>query len=114
MAKQGGVSSLPSRLRLATLPPQAEQLRAEVAAFLHAALEPAPAHVRASSWMDFDTGFSRRLAARGWVGVTLPAQFGGAILDAFSRYVLVEELLAAGAPVSARSSACNASRCASP
>ncbi len=92
---------LPSRLRLATLPPHAERLRAEVKAFLRSALEPAPAHVRARSWMGFDAGFSRRLAARGWVGVTLPALFGGANLDAFSRYVLVEELLAAGAPVSA-------------
>ncbi len=92
---------MPSRLRLATLPPHAERLRAEVKAFLQSALEPAPAHVRARSWMGFDAGFSRRLAARGWVGVTLPAQFGGANLDAFSRYVLVEELLAAGAPVSA-------------
>ena len=92
---------LPSRLCLATLPPRAERLRAEVKAFLQSALEPAPAHVRARSWMGFDAGFSRRLAARGWVGVTLPAQFGGAALDAFSRYALVEELLAAGAPVSA-------------
>lgn len=51
--------------------------------------------------MGFDADFSRKLAARGWVGVTLPRQYGGANLDAFSRYVLVEELLAAGAPVAA-------------
>ena len=48
--------------------------------------------------MGFDAGFSRALASRGWVGVTLPAEYGGANLDAFDRYVLVEELLAAGAP----------------
>jgi alkylation response protein AidB-like acyl-CoA dehydrogenase len=35
------------------------------------------------------------------VGVTLPAEYGGASLDAFSRFVLVEELLCAGAPVAA-------------
>src|SRR4051812_37529308 len=51
--------------------------------------------------MGFDADFSRKLAARGWVGVTLPRDYGGASLDAFSRFVLVEELLAAGAPVSA-------------
>jgi len=51
--------------------------------------------------MGFDAEFSRKLAARGWVGVTLPKEHGGANLDAFSRFVLVEELLAAGAPVSA-------------
>jgi len=95
------VSSLLSQLRLAALPPAAMALRAEIKAFLAEALDPAPPHVRARSWMGFDAAFSRRLAARGWVGVTLPAAYGGANIDAFSRYVLVEELLAAGAPVSA-------------
>jgi hypothetical protein len=33
--------------------------------------------------------------------VTLPREFGGAALDTFSRFVLVEQLLAAGAPVGA-------------
>ena len=95
------MSTLLSQLRLAALPPAAMALRADIKAFLAEALEPAPAHVRARSWMGFDAGFSQRLAARGWVGVTLPAEYGGANIDAFSRYVLVEELLAAGAPVSA-------------
>ena len=95
------MSTLLSQLRLATLPPAALALRADIKAFLAEALEPAPAHVRARSWMGFDAGFSQRLAARGWVGVTLPADYGGANIDAFSRYVLVEELLSAGAPVSA-------------
>ena len=95
------MSSLLSQLRLASLPPAAQGLRAEVKAFLRSALEPAPAYIRARSWMGFDAGFSKKLAERGWVGVTLPAQYGGASLDAFSRYVLVEELLAVGAPVSA-------------
>lgn len=95
------MTSLLSQLRLAELPPQAEALRAEVKAFLAEALEPAPGPVRARSWMGFDAGFSRRLARRGWVGVTLPARYGGADLDAYARYVLVEEMLAVGAPVSA-------------
>jgi len=90
-----------SQLRLASLPPAATALRAEIKTFLAGALDPAPPHVRARSWMGFDAGFSRRLAAHGWVGVTLPSAYGGANIDAFSRYVLVEELLAAGAPVSA-------------
>ena len=95
------MGSLLSQLRLASLPEAAQSLRAEVKAFLRATLEPAPAHIRARSWMGFDAGFSKKLAARGWVGVTLPARYGGASMDAFSRYVLVEELLAVGAPVSA-------------
>lgn len=87
--------------RLAHLPPEAEAFRAEVRAFLAAHQPHAPADRRARSWMGFDADFSRRLAARGWVGITLPATYGGAGLDAFRRFVLVEELLSAGAPVAA-------------
>jgi alkylation response protein AidB-like acyl-CoA dehydrogenase len=94
-------TSLLSAFRLAALPPQAEAFRAEVREFLHTTWTPPAPQVRARSWMGFDAGFSRRLAERGWVGVTLPKQYGGAEMDAFSRFVLVEELLAAGAPVSA-------------
>lgn len=83
------------------LPAHAQAFRAEVRAFLLEHLAPAPADVRARSWMGFDADFSRRLARRGWVGVTLPAAYGGAQLDAFARFVLVEELLCAGAPVAA-------------
>ena len=90
-----------STLRLAALPPRGEAFRAEVKAFLAANLPPAPADLRARSWMGFSVDFSRKLSARNWVGVTLPTEYGGANLDAFSRFVLVEELLAIGAPVSA-------------
>jgi alkylation response protein AidB-like acyl-CoA dehydrogenase len=93
------MSALLSAFRLAALPPEAEAFRAEVRAFLNEAFVPPPPQVRARSWMGFDAAFSRRLAQRGWVGVTLPRDYGGAALDAFSRFVLVEELLAAGAPV---------------
>ncbi|MEO6623722.1 MAG: acyl-CoA dehydrogenase family protein [Burkholderiaceae bacterium] len=95
------MSSLLRDLRLAALPPAAEALRSQVRAFLASELPLLPAHQRARSWMGFDAIFSRKLAARGWAGLTLPARWGGANLDAFARYVLVEELLVAGAPVSA-------------
>ena len=95
------LNNLLSAFRLATLPAGMNPFRAEVKAFLKSSLESMPADIRARSWMGFNAAFSRKLAARGWVGVTLPAQYGGASLDAFSRFVLVEELLAAGAPVSA-------------
>jgi len=90
-----------SAFRLATLPAETNGFRAEVKAFLKTSFPTTAPEIRARSWMGFDTGFSKKLAARGWVGVTLPAQYGGANLDAFSRFVLVEELLAVGAPVSA-------------
>jgi hypothetical protein len=95
------MSQLIEAFRLARLPAAAEQFRHEVRAFLAEHLEPAPPSVRARSWMGFDAAFSRRLAERGWVGITLPARYGGAGLDAFRRFVLVEEMLGAGAPVAA-------------
>ncbi|HCE29362.1 MULTISPECIES: acyl-CoA dehydrogenase family protein [Comamonadaceae] len=95
------MNNLLSAFRFAALPARTNSFRAEVKAFLQSSFEPMPADIRARSWMGFNAAFSKKLAARGWVGVTLPAQYGGASLDAFSRFVLVEELLAAGAPVSA-------------
>ncbi|ALD93082.1 acyl-CoA dehydrogenase family protein [Cupriavidus gilardii] len=95
------MSSLLDNFVRAELPPEAESFRAEVKRFLAAQLPDAPADRRARSWMGFDADFSRRLAARGWVGITLPPEYGGAGLDPFRRFVLVEELLAAGAPVAA-------------
>jgi alkylation response protein AidB-like acyl-CoA dehydrogenase len=95
------MSQLLDAFRVAALPAEAEAFRAEVRGFLATNLDPAAPAVRARSWMGFDAAFSRKLAARGWVGITLPAAYGGAGLDAFRRFVLVEELLAAGAPVAA-------------
>jgi alkylation response protein AidB-like acyl-CoA dehydrogenase len=88
-------------LRYSRLPPIAEELRQEVRAFLGEALVDFPAERRADSWMGFDAQFSRRLGQRGWIGMTLPERYGGQQASAFARYVVIEELLAAGAPVSA-------------
>ena len=93
--------SLFDTFALTALPCEASAFRGEVQAFLRDHLPDLPPDRRARSWMGFDATFSRALAQRGWVGITLPAQYGGAGLDAFSRFVLVEELLACGAPVSA-------------
>jgi alkylation response protein AidB-like acyl-CoA dehydrogenase len=83
------------------IPPEAEAIRADVRAFLADALAHYPPTRRAESWMGFDAQFSRRLGARGWVGMALPKRYGGADASPFTRYVVIEELLAAGAPVSA-------------
>ncbi|MDV3126060.1 acyl-CoA dehydrogenase family protein [Mycobacterium sp. 21AC1] len=45
--------------------------------------------------------FSRSLAAQGWVGMTIPRQYGGHGRSHFERFVVTEELLVAGAPVAA-------------
>jgi alkylation response protein AidB-like acyl-CoA dehydrogenase len=90
-----------TQLRYSRIPPAAETLRREVRAFLDNELRDFSLTRRADSWMGFDAEFSRRLAARGWIGMTVPKQYGGAQASAFERYVVVEELLSAGAPVSA-------------
>jgi alkylation response protein AidB-like acyl-CoA dehydrogenase len=86
-------------LALTQIPPEDEALRAEVRAFLADALKDVPAHVRAKSWSGYDPEFSRKLGAKGWLGVTLPKAYGGGGRSAFTRYVLVEEFLNWGAPV---------------
>lgn len=95
------MNNLLDAFHLTALPAEAEAFRADVKHFLREHLPHAPVDVRARSWMGFDADFSRRLAARGWIGLTLPSSYGGAGMDAFRRFVLVEELLAAGAPVAA-------------
>jgi alkylation response protein AidB-like acyl-CoA dehydrogenase len=84
------------------LPASIGALREEVRAFLRDELcERIPAERRANSWSVFDAAFSRKLARRGWIGMTWPRRYGGAERSALERYVLLEELLAAGAPVGA-------------
>ncbi|MBM3567260.1 MAG: acyl-CoA dehydrogenase [Alphaproteobacteria bacterium] len=89
------------RFPACTLPPEAEALRAEVRAFASAALRDVPEAVRARGWAAFDADFSRRLGERGWIGMTWPKRYGGREKSMLERYVVLEELLAAGAPVSA-------------
>lgn len=60
-----------------------------------------PDDVRSRSWQGFDAGFSRKLGEAGLLGLTLPKRYGGSERNAFARFVVVEELLCAGAPVAA-------------
>jgi alkylation response protein AidB-like acyl-CoA dehydrogenase len=54
------------------------------------------------SWLaKWDPDFSARLADAGFVGLTIPAEYGGHGLGHLHRYVVTEELLAHGAPVAA-------------
>jgi alkylation response protein AidB-like acyl-CoA dehydrogenase len=86
---------------LRDLPPEAEALRDEVRAFLREALGDRPSVRRARSWGGFDPAFSRTVGARGWIGMTWPKRYGGHERTFLERYVVLEEMLAAGAPVSA-------------
>jgi alkylation response protein AidB-like acyl-CoA dehydrogenase len=52
------------------------------------------------SWLrGFDPAFSRELGRRGWLGLTIPTEYGGHGAGYLRRYLVTEELLAAGAPV---------------
>lgn len=81
--------------------PEAEDLRAEVRIFLDAEIADRKSLLRAESWNGFDADFSRKLGARGWVGMTWPKRYGGHERSALERYVVLEEMLAAGAPIGA-------------
>jgi alkylation response protein AidB-like acyl-CoA dehydrogenase len=83
------------------LPPEAERLRGEVRAFLGRELARQTALDRAPSWGGFDRGFSKKVGAQGWIGLMWPKRYGGHERSALERYVVLEEMLAAGAPVSA-------------
>lgn len=57
---------------------------------------------RCDAWMrGYDEEFSRALAQRGWIGISMPRSVGGAGRSYLARLVVTEELLAAGAPVAA-------------
>ena len=84
-----------------TLPPECAALRAEVRAFLAEAMVDIPAARRNRNWSGADAQFSRKLGQRGWIGMTWPRRYGGHERSSLERYVVLEEMLAAGAPVGA-------------
>ncbi|MGV9376064.1 acyl-CoA dehydrogenase family protein [Nonomuraea sp. NPDC003707] len=89
----GAVAGLPEGLR---------ELRVRVRRFLEDEIASGGFAPEADAWMSgVDPAFSGRLAGRGWVGMTIPAAYGGHGRTALERYVVTEELLAAGAPVAA-------------
>ncbi|MBA0050907.1 acyl-CoA dehydrogenase [Streptomyces sp. AJS327] len=94
--------SLPRPLPAVVGNDQTGELRRRVRAFLDEERAEGRFEPRVNSWMDgWDPPFSRRLAARGFAGMTVPTRYGGAGRTFLERFVITEELLAAGAPVAA-------------
>ncbi len=56
---------------------------------------------RANSWATFSREFSQALGVAGLLGMIWPKRYGGHERHPLERYVVMEELLAAGAPVGA-------------
>ena len=83
------------------LSPEAEELRREVRDFLKTELAGTTALRRAESWNGWSAEFSAKMGERGWIGMTWPKRYGGHERSALERYVVLEEMLAHGAPVSA-------------
>ncbi|MEC3948275.1 acyl-CoA dehydrogenase family protein [Sphingobium sp. HWE2-09] len=86
-------------LTLSALPPEDEALRPALRALIAEAIADMPIHRRARSWQGFDAAFSRKLGQAGYLGLSLPTEYGGVGRGPFTRFVVVEELLSAGAPV---------------
>jgi alkylation response protein AidB-like acyl-CoA dehydrogenase len=84
-----------------TMPAHAAALRDEVRIFVAAHMRTDNPVRRANCWVVGDPGFSRALGAAGFVGMSLPKKYGGHDRSAMERYIVLEELLAAGAPVGA-------------
>jgi alkylation response protein AidB-like acyl-CoA dehydrogenase len=82
-------------------PPEAAAVRARIRAFLDANPPSADPVRRANCWAVADPAYSRALGEAGFLGMVWPAAYGGRDRPAMERYIVLEELLAAGAPVGA-------------
>jgi acyl-CoA dehydrogenase len=89
------------RFDLRDPPPGAAALRAEVRAFIAEHEHRWTPEVRARSWMGFDRDFTRAVGAKGWIGMCWPKPYGGGERSFLDRNIVLEEMLAAGAPVGA-------------
>jgi len=88
-------------LTLVGIPAEDEALRASVRTLVARSTASGSLAQRSRSWMGFDREFSRALGQAGLIGLTLPREYGGAGRGPFARFVVLEELLAAAAPVAA-------------
>ncbi|MBX8691473.1 acyl-CoA dehydrogenase [Mycobacterium sp. 20091114027_K0903767] len=79
-----------------------DELRLQVRQFVAEQQQAGTIGRYADSWLTgWDENFTRALAGRGWLGMTVPVEYGGHGRSHQERFVVTEELLAAGAPVGA-------------
>ncbi|MRG84858.1 acyl-CoA dehydrogenase family protein [Salinibacillus xinjiangensis] len=90
------------RIPVVELPKETEALRNEIRAFIKEELESGSIAPSCDSWLcGFSPELSKKIGEKGWIGMTWPAEYGGKERTSIERYVVTEELLAAGAPVAA-------------
>jgi acyl-CoA dehydrogenase len=81
------------------LPPVCEALRKEVRAFLAEEVAAGTFDPHQPSHGDsYNRAFSRRVGAKGWIGMTWPKRYGGQERSQLERYVVTEEFRVANAP----------------
>lgn len=91
-------------LALAAVHPRSDlgDLRREVVEFLHDQQDQGLFVPTVDSWLTgWSADFSKAIAGRGWLGMTIPTEHGGHGLSYLERFVVTEELLLAGSPVAA-------------
>jgi alkylation response protein AidB-like acyl-CoA dehydrogenase len=86
------------RFESLTLPPEADEMRRKVRAFLKEERDNGRYAAHRTSWSTFDPEFSKRAAKAGFIGMTWPKHYGGGEYSNLQRFVVTEEMLAAGAP----------------
>lgn len=95
--------TLPRLVPAATIDPSStDALRAEVRAFLAEQLAAGAFTPSVDAWLSgWDETFTAAMARRGWLGMTVPPEYDGHGRTSVERFVVAEEMLAAGAPVAA-------------
>ncbi|UOR11339.1 acyl-CoA dehydrogenase family protein [Halobacillus amylolyticus] len=77
-----------------------ETFRNEVRQFIKSEKDTFESQV--DSWLSgYSPAFSQKLGEKGWIGMTWPKKYGGKERSSLERYIVIEELLAAGAPIAA-------------
>ncbi|HEY7107496.1 MAG TPA: acyl-CoA dehydrogenase family protein [Acidimicrobiia bacterium] len=87
------------RLTATELTHEERALQREVRDFLDAELPPGSYEPGLGMSAGASKELSSKLAARGWLGMALPARYGGGDRSVVERFVVVEELLRRGAPL---------------
>jgi acyl-CoA dehydrogenase len=82
------------------LPAQAQALRAEVRAFIREEIAAGTFDPNQGvTYPGYSPEFSRKVGAKGWIGLTWPKKYGGHERSFLERYVITEEFRIVNAPV---------------
>jgi len=76
-----------------------DKLRGEVRDFLEGEIKQGQWQPTCDAWiMAYDPEFTKRVAAKGWIGLTWPEEYGGHGRSFIDRLIVTEEMLRYGAP----------------